>query len=48
MDIENSPGHGSMFGVVDSMRNMTSAMEELLRFLPNKFDSLVKSLCRSN
>ena len=37
MDIENSPGHGSMFGVVDSMRNITSAMEELLRFLPNKF-----------
>ena len=26
-----------MFGVVDSMRNMADAMDELLRFLPEKF-----------
>ena len=37
MSIENSPKHGSMFGVVDSMRNMTQAMEELLQHLPENF-----------
>ena len=37
MGIENSHGNGSMFGVVDSMRNMASAMEELLPFLPENF-----------
>ena len=37
MGIENSTDHGSMFGVVDSMQNMTRAMEELLQFLPRDF-----------
>ncbi len=37
MAIENSEGYGSMFGVVDGMRYMTNAMEELLRFLPKDF-----------
>ena len=37
MGIENEPGHGSMFGVVDSMQNMTQAMAELLQFLPKNF-----------
>ena len=37
MAIENSQGHGSMFGVVDSLRNMTNAMEQLLQFLPEDF-----------
>ena len=37
MGIEGSQGNGSMFGVVDSLRNMTSAMEEILRYLPEDF-----------
>ena len=37
MGIEHSHGNGSMFGVVDSIRNMADAMEELLRFLPENF-----------
>ncbi len=37
MGMENAPGHGSMFGVVDSMQNMTRAMAELLQFLPKNF-----------
>ena len=37
MGMENAPGHGSMFGVVDSMQNMTRAMAELLQFLPKEF-----------
>ena len=37
MGIENTQGYGSMFGVVDSLRNMTQAMEELLKFLPEDF-----------
>ena len=37
MSIENNSGYGSMYGVVDSMRNMTSAMEQLLQFLPENF-----------
>ena len=37
MGIEGSQGNGSMFGVVDSLRNMTSAMEETLRYLPGNF-----------
>ncbi len=30
-------GHGSMFGVTGSMRNMTEAFEGLLQFLPKDF-----------
>ncbi len=37
MGIENSQGHGSMFGVVDSLNNLASAMTELLQFLPEDF-----------
>ena len=37
MNLEGSPGHGSMFGVVDSMSNLAKAMEDLLRFLPADF-----------
>ena len=37
MSIENTNGYGSMYGVVDSMRNMADAMEQLLRFLPEDF-----------
>ena len=32
-----SEGAGSMFGVVESMRNMTEALEELTEFLPEEF-----------
>ena len=37
MTIEGKEGLGSMYGVVDSMRNMTRAMEELLEFLPQDY-----------
>ena len=37
MSIESRGGYGSIYGVVDSMRNMTCAMEQLLRFLPENF-----------
>ena len=37
MSIENSSEYGSMFGVVDNMRKMTQAMEDLLRHLPENF-----------
>ena len=37
MPIENANGHGSMYGVVDSMHNMTDAMEALLLHLPADF-----------
>ena len=37
MTIENSDGNGSMFGVVDSLNNLASAMTELLKFLPQDF-----------
>ena len=35
--IENVDGRGSMYGVVDSMRQLTRAFEELLKFLPADF-----------
>ena len=34
MGIEGSPGHGSMYGVVDSVRNAADALSELLQHLP--------------
>lgn len=37
MSIETSQDHGSMFGVVDSLNNMARALEDLLRYLPDKF-----------
>ena len=37
MGIEGSPGHGSMYGVVDSFRNAANALSELLRHLPADF-----------
>ena len=37
MTIEGKESLGSMYGVVDSMRNMTQAMEELLEFLPQDY-----------
>ena len=37
MPTEKESSSGSIYGVVDSMRNMTSAMEQLLRFLPENF-----------
>ncbi len=37
MSEKNSQMNGSMFGVVDCMRNMTQAMEGLLRHLPENF-----------
>ena len=37
MPTESESSYGSIYGVVDSMRNMTSAMEQLLRFLPENF-----------
>lgn len=35
--IENVDGRGSMYGVVDSMRQLTRTFEELLKFLPTDF-----------
>ena len=37
MGAESLQGRGSMFGVVDSQRQMVQAMEELLMFLPDDF-----------
>ena len=36
-NIENVGMHGSMYGLVDSMRHLTKAFEELLDFLPPDF-----------
>ena len=36
-NIESERGDGSMYGVVDSLRNATEAMRQLERFLPNDF-----------
>ncbi len=37
MSIEGTNDHGSMYGVVDSLRSMTDAMEQLLQYLPEDF-----------
>lgn len=37
MNIEGVDGRGSMYGVVDGLRNMTAALESLLEFLPENF-----------
>ena len=34
---ENVDGRGSMYGVVDTMRQLTRALEDLLNFLPADF-----------
>ena len=34
MNTEGIDGNGSMYGIVDSMRNATAAMEQLIQFLP--------------
>ena len=36
-NVENVDMHGSMYGLVDSMRHLTKAFEELLEFLPTDF-----------
>ena len=37
MTIENSPSLGSMFGCVDSLHNLSSALQEILGYLPDNF-----------
>ena len=37
MTIENSPSLGSMFGCVDSLHNLSTALQEILGYLPDDF-----------
>lgn len=37
MVIENSPSLGSMYGCVDSLHNLSSALQEILGYLPDDF-----------